>query len=224
MALPIITVVGATGAQGRSVVTALTKNVTPHYHIRALTSNVDSPTAKELGAHPNVTVAHADINSISSLVSVFQDSYAIFANTVFDPATFVTKGPLAAKELEETHGLNIVQAASLILPLRHLIWSTLPDGDKFTSGRYDIPHLQSKIAAEKYIKDEANGLAGKSTFLRIGMYGSNLSRPTYRPLYQVCNPFTRIFPEQMLNSSQEGSKKACVSATVFPRLPIPICR
>lgn len=186
MTLPILTVVGATGTQGASVVSALVQaGATPAYHIRALTSNVSSESAKQLAKHPNVTVAHVDINSVQSLEEAFKDSHAIFGNTVFSQTVFVQNGPDATRALEEQHGLNIVHAAAKIPSLKHLVWSTLPDSFAISKGIFSVPHFVAKIPAEKFIKDPANGLADKSSFLQVGMYGNNLSRPPYRPIWIV---------------------------------------
>lgn len=186
MTLPILTVVGATGAQGASVVSALLNSGTDSkYHIRALTSNTSSASAKRLAEQLNVTVAHVDLNSVQSLEEAFKDSHFIFANTVFSQALFGEKGAEAAQSLEEQHGLNIVHAAASIPLLKHLIWSTLPDTSAISNGAFSVPHFQSKIPAEKFIKDPASGLADKTSFLQVGMYGTNLARPPYRPVWIV---------------------------------------
>jgi hypothetical protein len=186
MDAPLIVVVGALGAQGGSVVSAyLASQKSENFRIRALTSNTSSDAALSLAKNPRVTVVGVDLNSPESLVAAFQDANFIFANTVFPPETFITKGGVAAQGLEERHGLNIAQAASKIPSLQHLVWSTLPDALKVTNGKYVIPHFQSKIPAELYLSDPKNGMNSKTTYLHIGLYGSNLERPPYLPIYTV---------------------------------------
>lgn len=186
MTLPILTVIGATGTQGGSVVSAILQaGTTPAYHVRALTSNVSSSAAKRLAEHPNITVAHVDIDSVQSLEEAFKDSQAIFANTVFPHLEFPDKPPRVLQGIEEQRGLNIAHAAAKIQTLKHFVWSTLPDTVALTNGTFDIPHFMGKLPAEKFIKDPASGLAKKSSFLQVGMYGSNLSRPPYRPVWMV---------------------------------------
>ena len=188
MSLPILTVVGATGAQGSSVVSVFASAPNPQYHIRALTSDISTPSAIRIATLPNVSVIYTDLSSTDSLISAFKDSTFIFANTYFPPPVFLDGGPLAAQNFEAEQGLNIVTAASKIASLKHIIWSTLPDSLEFTQGRYDIPHFQSKIPAQKFLLDPQNGLNEKTTFLRVGLYGSNLVREPYRPLHIVRSP------------------------------------
>ncbi|CEL08939.1 hypothetical protein ASPCAL12084 [Aspergillus calidoustus] len=184
MTPPIAVIVGALGAQGSSVLSTLLKSKS-HYKIRALTSNATSPDAIRLAySNPNIEVLQADLSSPPSLLAAFTGASIIFANTVFRPDVFLTRGAAAAEELEASQGLNIVQAASKVAStLQHFIWSTLPDGEGITGGKYKIPHFQSKIPAERYLLDPANGLVGKTTFLRVGMYGSNLVRDPYKPVF-----------------------------------------
>jgi uncharacterized protein YbjT (DUF2867 family) len=181
---PLVVVVSALGAQGASVVSAYLQF--SDYRIRALTSNPSSDAAVRLAAKsPRVTVAGVDLNSPESVVAAFQDASFIFAQTVFRPDTFASQGPAAAQAQEARHGLTITKAASRIPSLQHLIWSTLPDAFGATQGRYNIPHFQSKVPAERYLRDPDNGLADKTTYLYVGLYGSNVERWPYLPVYVV---------------------------------------
>ena len=67
--MQLLTVVGGTGTQGRSVIEAALKN--GHSKIRTLTRNPDSKHAKELAAK-GVEVIKADVNDESSLVKAFE--------------------------------------------------------------------------------------------------------------------------------------------------------
>ena len=198
MALPILVVVGATGAQGSGVVSAFTSSdEKPRYQIRALTSNTSSPSAVELAAKANVTVAHVDLSSFDSVLAAFKDAKAIFANAVFHVETALTQGPAAAQQREERQGLNIARAASQIKSLKHLVWSTLPDALAITDGKYNIANFQAKIPAEKFLQSPESGLAEKTTFLRVGMYGSNVKMPVYQPISVVSSnlpPFRPPYP------------------------------
>ena len=187
MDLPILTIVGAFGAQGAGVVSAFTSDTVPAYHIRALTSNASSPAAASLATKPNVTVVQVDLNSVESIREAFKDSTLIFANTYFNASVLMANGAAAVRDLEAQQGLNIVHAASQTKTLKHLIWSTLPDDSSISDGKYNIPRFQSKIPAEKYIRSPESGLEDKSTFIRVGVYGSNIAWPSYRPQYIVCH-------------------------------------
>lgn len=66
---PILTIIGATGAQGSSVVnSALQDGI---YKVRAITRNVNSEKAKALAAR-GVELATADVNSEQSLTKAFE--------------------------------------------------------------------------------------------------------------------------------------------------------
>ena len=67
----ILTVVGATGAQGGSVVNSALKSGT--YKVRAITRNVNSEKAKALAAR-GVEIVAADINDEKSLIRAFNVS------------------------------------------------------------------------------------------------------------------------------------------------------
>jgi len=66
---PILTVVGATGAQGSSVVNSALKDGT--YKVRAITRKVDSDKAKALAAR-GVEVVAADLNDEESIAKAFE--------------------------------------------------------------------------------------------------------------------------------------------------------
>lgn len=67
----LIVVIGATGVQGGSVISALLKN--PEYKIRAVTRNASSEAAKKLAAE-GVEVVTANSDDVSSLKAAFEVS------------------------------------------------------------------------------------------------------------------------------------------------------
>lgn len=67
----ILTVVGATGAQGGSVVTSALKSGS--YKVRGITRNVDSAASKALVTQ-GVEMVAADTNDLASLVKAFDVS------------------------------------------------------------------------------------------------------------------------------------------------------
>ncbi|KZT59927.1 NAD(P)-binding protein [Calocera cornea HHB12733] len=135
MSKEIITVVGATGTQGQSVVNALLKK--GEYVVRGITRNPDAPAAKAL-KDKGVEVVSASLIDKSSLINAFEGSYAVFGVTV----PFTSDG-------EELQGHNIVDAAAAAkVPL--LIWSSLPSSTKLSGGKY-IPPFDDKNAIDKYI-------------------------------------------------------------------------
>jgi uncharacterized protein YbjT (DUF2867 family) len=71
----ILTVVGATGAQGGSVIDSALKAGT--YKVRAVTRNIDSEKAKALAAR-GVEVVAANLNDEQSLIRAFDVSNSLF--------------------------------------------------------------------------------------------------------------------------------------------------
>lgn len=183
----IIVVVSALGTQGASVISVcLSSPDLSNYKIRALTSNPTCDAATSLAAsNSRITIHRTDLNSLNSVTEAFENATLIFANTAFDPQTFIAKGPTAAQSREESQGLNIARAAAQIPSLKHLIWSTLVDTNSITNGKIVTPHFQSKIPAEKYLRDLENGMAERTTFLHVGLYASVFQRMPYTPIFVV---------------------------------------
>src|SRR5271163_4828027 len=126
----ILTIVGATGTQGLSLINAVLADKSSGYKIRGLTRNPSSEKAKALAAR-GIEVVAADVNDESSLVKAFQGSHAIYAVTdFFEP--FSKNSPEKAIEIEAAQGINLAKAAAKTTSLEHYIWSTLPNGSKVT--------------------------------------------------------------------------------------------
>ncbi|KAK2607581.1 hypothetical protein N8I77_006244 [Diaporthe amygdali] len=181
--LPLLVVFGATGSQGRSVITALQTSNNAAYRLRGLTSNQSSDAAKEL-SKSGVEVVEVDIGSEASIYRAVEGAEVVFANTVFPPDIFASHGAAAAEEAESKTALRIARAVAQIKTLKHLVWSTLPDAKKKTAGKLHIPHFQSKVAAVEFIRSQPE-LIKKTTMLSVGMYGSNLKNPGYVPVYDA---------------------------------------
>lgn len=173
----IVSVVGATGNQGSSVIDALLKE--GDYAIRAITRNPASDKAKPLAAR-GVEVVKADVNDLASLKAAFQGSYAIFAVTDFWE-TFGQHGAQKALEVESEQGVNLAKAAAATSTLEHYIWSTLPNSMRISGGKYRVPHFESKSNVDDYIKADA-ALLAKTTFVWVAFYASNYH-------YQVFTPY-----------------------------------
>jgi uncharacterized protein YbjT (DUF2867 family) len=87
--MPVLVVFGATGAQGRSVISALQASHSPAYHIRGLTSNKSSDAAREL-SNTCVEVVEVDTESEASIHGAVEGAEAVFANTAFPPDVFLS--------------------------------------------------------------------------------------------------------------------------------------
>ncbi|CAM1510753.1 Fc.00g082660.m01.CDS01 [Cosmosporella sp. VM-42] len=176
----LVSVVGATGIQGGSVMQALLNDHA--YTVRAITRNKDSAAAEALRMQ-GAEVVEADLDDFSSLRSAFAGSYAIFAVTNFFDS-FTTVGPSRAIENESTQGINLAKAASATVTLQHYIWSTLPNADRISRGKALVPHFVAKNRVDSYIKSDS-ALFSKTTFLWVSFYASNLQYPFYSP---ICVP------------------------------------
>lgn len=174
----IISVIGATGVQGGSVVDALLKDSI--YSVRAITRNTNSEAAKALTAR-GVEVVTADVNDLSSLTRAFEGSYAIYALTdFFEP--FAQHGAQKAVEVETEQGITIAKAAAATTGLQHYMWSTLPNGSQISGGKYVIPHFDAKNKIDAFIRSQPELLA-KTTFFWVTFYAQNYYFPMFAPIH-----------------------------------------
>ncbi len=147
-----IVVIGATGSQGKGVVNALVNQGT--YNVRAITRNPKKYTGN---AHE---VVKGDLNDLQSLKDAFNNSYGVFAVTNFwEGADEIAQGKIAIQAAKEA-GVN------------HFIWSTLPDVEKISNGKFDVPHFTGKAKVDKLVKE-----AGfkNYTFVQPPFYFQNLT-------------------------------------------------
>jgi NmrA-like family protein len=178
MSAKLVSVIGATGIQGGSVVNALLKD--KNYSVRAITRNAHGESAKALTTQ-GVEVVQVDINNLDSLISAFKGSYAIYGlSDFFEP--FAKHGPQKAIEIESEQGINIAKAAAATQTLQHFIWSTLPNLFKISNGKYLVPHFKSKNIVDDYIRSQPELLA-KTTFFWVTFYTQNLNYPMYTPIF-----------------------------------------
>lgn len=133
----VLTVFGATGNQGGSVITAVLKHpkLSSTYKLRGITRDTSKPAAQAL-KEKGVEVVRADLNDKESLKAAIGGSSAVFAVT---NCTFKETGTCvefllielledwesASKETEFTQGKNIADT-SAEAGVEHLIWSSLP--------------------------------------------------------------------------------------------------
>ena len=140
MGKQIVTVLGSSGAQGGGVVRALLDQ--QDWQVRAVTRNARSQAALRL-AESGCEIAEADLNTPATLFEALQGSYGLFAVTNFwDRATRMG-------EFEQ--GRNLVHAAKES-GIQHFIWSTLPDYQALSGGKYTVPHFTSKARVDTEVK------------------------------------------------------------------------
>lgn len=166
----IIAVVGATGAQGGGLVRAILSDNGGPFAARAITRNVDSEAARELGKLGAEIVA-GDVDDVESLKKAFKGTYGAYCVTFFW-AHF-------SPEKEKAHAQAMSQAAKYA-GVEHVIWSTLEDTRTVVPlsdtrmptlmGRYKVPHFDAKGEANHFFSD----LGVPTTFLLTSFYWDNM--------------------------------------------------
>src|SRR5262249_51769626 len=158
MASPVIAVLGGTGAQGGGVVDALLEQ--GRYRVRVAVRNPASDAARAL-AKRGVELVQGDLLDARSLRPVFQGAHGAYAVTNFwDPAQM---------QSETAIGTAVVQAARQN-GVQHLIWSTLPDCERLSGGRFKVVHFTGKARIDAAV--EAAGFP-RHTFVQAPMYFQN---------------------------------------------------
>jgi len=147
-----IAVIGATGSQGKGVVNALVKEGT--FKVRAISRNPDNYSGKA------DEVVKADLTDLNSLVGAFKGSHGVFVVTNFwEGADEIAQGKIAIQAAKDA-GVN------------HFIWSTLPDVEKISNSKFDVPHFTGKAKVDELVKE-----AGfkNYTFVQPPFYFQNLT-------------------------------------------------
>lgn len=158
---PLVTIVGATSKQGRSVVHTLLGS--DRYRVRALTRSPESPAARALGARGAEV---REVGRAGDLVRAFRGATAAFLVT--PPIA-----PPATHELD----LGKEQAdAAVEAGVEHVVFSSLEDVAAITAGTKFAPHFSDKARIADYIR----GLPITSTFVELAFFYTNLV-DIYRP-------------------------------------------
>jgi uncharacterized protein YbjT (DUF2867 family) len=167
---PTITVVGATGGQGRGVVRAiLAEPLLSSFYVRGLTRDVNSKSAKDLLANlqtsdGRLSLVTADVFSAETLEAAFKDAYGVFAvTTMWKAGTLCESEEDLKAELES--GQNIVTAAKKA-DVKHMVFSSLPNISKASNGRFlKLFHFDHKAAVQEFAERELQAV----TTLHPGM-------------------------------------------------------
>jgi uncharacterized protein YbjT (DUF2867 family) len=166
----IITVVGATGAQGSGLVRAILNDPRGGFAARAITRDTQSDKAREL-AQLGAEVVAADIDDEASVRKAFEGAHGAYCVTFFW-AHFSPE-----KEIAEVQ--NMAKAAKAA-GVKHVIWSTLEDTRQWVPlsddrmptlmGKYKVPHFDAKGESNKVFTN----LGVPTTFLLLSFYWENL--------------------------------------------------
>ena len=155
---PLVTVVGATSKQGRSVTHTLLQS--GRYRVRALTRRLDSPEATSLAQQgAELLAVPLEPGHTKDLINAFQGSEGAFLMTppIIPPATYETE-------------LGMQQAdAAVEAGVQHIIFSGLENVDKITAGEKFAPHFTDKARVEEYIRT----LPISSSFIYLAFFYQN---------------------------------------------------
>jgi uncharacterized protein YbjT (DUF2867 family) len=144
----LITVFGATGAQGGGLARAILADRLRRFSVRAVTRRPDSPVARALAA-AGAEIFVADLDDAPGVRRAMEGAYGAFCVTNYweylSPAREVAQADAMAQ--------GAAQAG-----VRHAIWSTLEDTRDFVipgsrmqalMGRYNVPHFDGKGEANR---------------------------------------------------------------------------
>ncbi|KAH7393167.1 hypothetical protein BKA64DRAFT_755184 [Cadophora sp. MPI-SDFR-AT-0126] len=157
----LLTVFGATGQQGGSLIDYVLKTpeLSALYRVRGITRDASKPSAVALKAK-GVEVVEADLDKPATLTAALAGSDAVFGVTNY--------WERASKEVEIAQGKAIANA-SVAAGAELLIWSSLPSVAKMSNGKAAFSHFDSKAEVEEYIRT----LPILSAFFMAGWYMQN---------------------------------------------------
>ena len=148
----LIAVIGATGQQGGGVIRAL--QASGQFNVRALT--------RDPGKHRELAeeVVEADLDQPETLNAAFEGADGVFLVT-----NFWAYG--GADELKQaTAAIRAAKDAGV----KHFIWSTLPDVEAISGGRFDVPHFTGKAKIDRVVREA--GFANHTFVIAPFYYGN----------------------------------------------------
>jgi uncharacterized protein YbjT (DUF2867 family) len=166
---PLITVLGATGAQGGGLARAILADPQRRFRVRAVTRKPESEPARAL-ARAGAEIVVADFDDPASLRRAMEGAAGAFCVTNF------WEHFLPEKELAQA---QTMAAAAADARVGHVIWSTLEDTRDYLSpgsrmpvlmGKYNVPHYDAKGEANREFF--ARGVP--TTLLHTSFYWDNL--------------------------------------------------
>ncbi|KAH7371474.1 NmrA family transcriptional regulator [Cadophora sp. MPI-SDFR-AT-0126] len=161
----IITIFGATGIQGGSVIRSILSDpsLSKDFRVRGVTRDISKPAAQAL-AELGAEIVKGDLDSAPSVAAVIKGSHTVFLVTNFWETMNL--------ELEINQGKTVADAAKAA-GVSHLIFSSLISVSKTTDGKFkNVPHFDGKAEIEEYIRD----IGVPSTFFLPGYYMANYTQ------------------------------------------------
>ncbi|EHA49387.1 hypothetical protein MCOR27_001382 [Pyricularia oryzae] len=164
----IITVFGATGKQGGSIVEKFISDpkLKDEWAVRGVTRDVSKDSAKALASR-GVEVVSADMDDKESVFKAVAGSHTVFSVTNY--------WEKLSKDGETQQGKNIADAAKEA-GVQHFIWSTLINVTNVSKGKLTkVYHFDSKAEVDAYVRS----LGIPTTFFLAGFYLSNFEAPMW---------------------------------------------
>jgi len=165
----LVTVFGATGAQGGGLARAILADPRGRFRLRAVTRNADAPKARAL-AEAGAEMFVADLDDAASVARAMDGAYGAYCVTNywehFSPG----------KELAQARRMATAAAQANV---RHVVWSTLEDTREYVApgttmpalmGSYNVPHFDAKGEANRAFTDARV----PTTLLYTSFYWDNL--------------------------------------------------
>src|SRR6201988_4531800 len=149
----LIAVIGATGQQGGGVLRAL--QASGQFKGRALTRNPDKH--RELAEE----VVGADLGRPETLKAAFAGAHGVFLVSNFQ-----------AEGSDELKQATAAISAAKDAGVKHFIWSTLPDVEAISGGKFNVPHFTGKAKIDRLVREA--GFANH-TFVIAPFYFQNLA-------------------------------------------------
>lgn len=192
---PLLVVLGATGTQGGSVLSYFLSLSPSQYTLRGITRDLSSPKSVSL-ASLGVEMIVGDFDDPTSLNAAFKGASAIFSVTDFwqsfanlshrERASESGQGiGVFSTEHEAQQNRNIIDAAAKVDTLEIFVFSSLPNTNKLSGGKYrHVYHFEGKAVAEEYGRLSHPKLWEKTSIFYGGYYLENYFGPTgvlFRP-------------------------------------------
>src|SRR5467141_5039016 len=130
----LIAVFGATGQQGGGVVHALQAG--SQFKVRALSRNP--------GKHRELAdeAVEADLNRPETLKAALEGAHGVFLVTNFRES--------GADEVKQaTAAVRAAKDAGV----QHFVWSTLPNVEAISGGKFEVPHFTGKAKVDRIVKE-----------------------------------------------------------------------
>ncbi len=168
MTKKIITVIGATGAQGGGLARAILADKSGEFAVRAVTRKPDSDSSKALAA-AGAEVVVADLDDAASVQRAMNGAFGAFCVTNF--------WEHFSPEKELAQAATLADAAAKA-GVKHVVWSTLEDTRAFFPlgsrmpvllGKYNVPHFDAKGEANKLFTARV-----PTTLVNTSFYWDNL--------------------------------------------------